>query len=326
MATRHTTYRGRMVVESDTKRNYTYRGRMVEETLAAAGGNVTKAITGNASTAALGTVGVIASLALATVLATGAVGTATQSVTVTLSGVSSTSAVGSVGVTKSGSVALTGNAGTGAVGSVTAVAVGTAALTGNSASSAVGSVTSATSKAITGNTATSAVGTATPGTSQALSGVSSTGAVGSVGFAKSGKVGITGVSGSGAVGSVTAQGGVSALSAGSVSSTFWGVFAPQESGQFTSLTSGAVSGTGTVVLQGYHQTGGIFGAAVITTDGTNAAVVEIRKNNASGELLLDVSTKQPMIETSLIRVSDTQVIYYSVTGTGAKVQLFEWTA
>jgi len=111
-----------------------------------------------------------------------------------------------------------------------------------------------------------------------------------------------------------------------VSSTFWGVFAPQESGQLTDLTGGAVSGTGTVVLQGHHQTGGVFGAAAITTDGTNAAVIQIRKNNASGDLLLDVSTKQPMIETSLIRVSDTQVIYYSVTGTGAKVQLFEWTA
>ncbi len=102
--------------------------------------------------------------------------------------------------------------------------------------------------------------------------------------------------------------------------TFWGMFLQKNKGKLQPLTGAAVAGTGTLVMNG-----NCFGGTIITADGLNNAVVEVRKNNATGDLLFDVSTKLPLIETVPIHVDDTNVLYFSCSGTGAKVQLFEGT-
>jgi hypothetical protein len=84
------------------------------------------------------------------------------------------------------------------------------------------------------------------------------------------------------------------------------------------LTDGAVSGTGTMFLRG-DSVGGLL----VTTDGTNAAAIVLRKNNASGDRLLDISTKGTIFQSPRIRLGDTSVVYFSVSGTGAKAQFYE---
>lgn len=89
-------------------------------------------------------------------------------------------------------------------------------------------------------------------------------------------------------------------------------------------TNGAVTGTGTAPLESR-----ILGGVLISTDGTNAAVVTVQKDNASGRQIFSISTKTPIFISGPIANRDTdnstsQVAYYSVTGTGASAQLYEW--
>ena len=94
----------------------------------------------------------------------------------------------------------------------------------------------------------------------------------------------------------------------------------------TALTNGKVAGTGTVTLQGQHGDGGTVGGVLISTDGTNAAAVVLRKNDASGAIVFDLSTKTPIFVTAPILVANTAQVYFSITGTGASAQLYEWNA
>jgi len=92
------------------------------------------------------------------------------------------------------------------------------------------------------------------------------------------------------------------------------------------LTDGTVTSTGSMTLQGQSTAGGKLGGVLITTDGTNAAVVTVQRNNASGKTLFSVSTKTPMMITAPIDSEGTSTLYYSVTGTGAAAQFYEWYA
>jgi hypothetical protein len=90
------------------------------------------------------------------------------------------------------------------------------------------------------------------------------------------------------------------------------------------VTNGAVAGTGTALLESR-----ILGGVLISTDGTNAAVVTVQKDNSSGRQIFSISTKSPIFIAGPIANRDTdnstsQVAYYSVTGTGAAAQFFEW--
>jgi len=79
-----------------------------------------------------------------------------------------------------------------------------------------------------------------------------------------------------------------------------------------------VTGTGT-----FNLTRKLLGGIILTTDGTNAAVVVIRKNNATGDIIFDLSSKQPGYYLgNPIEAAD--VIYYSVSGTGGAAQIFEY--
>jgi len=85
------------------------------------------------------------------------------------------------------------------------------------------------------------------------------------------------------------------------------------------LTAGSVSGTDTLVAKTY-----IIGGVLITTDGTNAAVVALRRDDASGKLIFQISTKTPLFVSGPFSTEGTQSIYISVTGTGASAQVYEW--
>lgn len=80
---------------------------------------------------------------------------------------------------------------------------------------------------------------------------------------------------------------------------------------------GLITGTGTVAVPS-----GIVGGINISADGTNAAVVVLRKNDASGEIIFSQSTKSPMLAVAPFNAA--QTVYYSVSGTGASAQFFEW--
>lgn len=90
------------------------------------------------------------------------------------------------------------------------------------------------------------------------------------------------------------------------------------------LTDGAVTGTGTATLEANPGADGLIGGVLISTDGTNAAVVVLRRDNASGKQVFSVSTVQAGMITAPISMEGTATCYFSVTGTGASAQLFEW--
>ena len=85
------------------------------------------------------------------------------------------------------------------------------------------------------------------------------------------------------------------------------------------LTAGAVSGTDTLTVKGF-----IIGGVLITTDGTNAAAVTIRRDDASGKILFQISTKTPIFASGPFSTEETSRIYLSVTGTGGAAQIYEW--
>ena len=85
------------------------------------------------------------------------------------------------------------------------------------------------------------------------------------------------------------------------------------------LTAGAVSGTDTLTVKGF-----IIGGVLITTDGTNAASVTIRRNDASGKILFQISTKTPIFVSGPFSTEETSTIYISVSGTGGAAQIYEW--
>lgn len=151
---------------------------------------VTVALTGVAATAAVGSVGTIKSIALATVLATAQVGSVSfqESGSVSLTTVNANAEVGSVG--NSRTVALTGVEATAEVGNVTPTLSVIVPLTGVQANAEVGSVDFTKSGSVQ------------------LIGVSANSATGGLGFEESGNVGITGVEATAQVGSVTPSGDV----------------------------------------------------------------------------------------------------------------------
>jgi hypothetical protein len=84
-----------------------------------------------------------------------------------------------------------------------------------------------------------------------------------------------------------------------------------------SLTAGKVTGADTVACPSK-----ILGGVLISTDGTNAAVVTVQKTDSGGAKIFDISTKTPMFVVSPIEAAS--AVYYSVTGTGASAQFYGW--
>ena len=84
------------------------------------------------------------------------------------------------------------------------------------------------------------------------------------------------------------------------------------------LTDGKVTGTGTLTVPSMT-----LGGIVITADGTNAAVVKLQKDDASGDILLEVSSNTSFAVIAPIATL-TSSVYYSITGTGASAQIYQW--
>ncbi len=68
---------------------------------------------------------------------------------------------------------------------------------------------------------------------------------------------------------------------------------------------------------------GILGGVMISTNGTDAAVVTLQRNNSSGFQVFGISTKTPMWIHGPMQIG-VQVGYYSVTGVGAEARYYEW--
>ena len=84
-----------------------------------------------------------------------------------------------------------------------------------------------------------------------------------------------------------------------------------------SKTPGSVAGTGTITMASP-----ILGGVLISADGTNAATAIIRKTNDSGEVIFHVVTKTPLWVGAPVEAAS--AIYYSVSGTGATAQIYEY--
>ena len=82
---------------------------------------------------------------------------------------------------------------------------------------------------------------------------------------------------------------------------------------------GALTGTGTVSVESR-----ILGGVLITTNGTNAATVVLRRENSSGKQVFDYSGIPPYFATGPMSMEGTQTLYYDISGTGAAAQLYEW--
>ena len=93
--------------------------------------------------------------------------------------------------------------------------------------------------------------------------------------------------------------------------------------QLRPMTNGRISGTGTVSFA-YAATGGMLGGVLISTDGTNAAVVVIRKLTASGDVVFDMSSITAQMVIVPVHTDNVAALYYSITGTGAAAMLYEW--
>lgn len=80
---------------------------------------------------------------------------------------------------------------------------------------------------------------------------------------------------------------------------------------------GLVSGSGIFKLPSR-----LLGAINVSADGTNAASVTVRKDSATGEIIFQQLTTSPVFVTAPIQASET--CHYTVSGTGAAAQFFEW--
>lgn len=89
------------------------------------------------------------------------------------------------------------------------------------------------------------------------------------------------------------------------------------------ISSGKVSGTGTVTLaMPVHKRK--FGGALISTDGTNAVSVVVRKTDSEGEQIFSVSTVSPGLFAAPFETGGIADLHYSITGTGGEAMLYEW--
>lgn len=85
------------------------------------------------------------------------------------------------------------------------------------------------------------------------------------------------------------------------------------------ITNGSVTGNNTLTIASQ-----IVGGVLITTDGTNAAVVTVHRDDASGKEIFDISSKQPLWIAGPFSLEGTDQAYVTVSGTGAAVQIYEW--
>jgi hypothetical protein len=87
------------------------------------------------------------------------------------------------------------------------------------------------------------------------------------------------------------------------------------------LTNGAITAADTVTVKS-----GIVGGVLITADGTNNAVLVVRRTDSAGKPIINVTTKIPLWVTGPFHLEDTERAYVDISGTGAAVQVYEWVS
>lgn len=85
------------------------------------------------------------------------------------------------------------------------------------------------------------------------------------------------------------------------------------------LTNGKVSGVHTLIVPSQ-----IVGGVLITTNNTDAASVTVRRIDANGLPIIDISTVTSMFVGAPFGMDDTDRIHVTVSGTGASAQIYEW--
>ena len=86
-----------------------------------------------------------------------------------------------------------------------------------------------------------------------------------------------------------------------------------------SISEGTIAGTGTLQMPAK-----VLGGVLITADGTNNATILLQTDNSSGAQIFELVTKSPIFITGPISNNGSQTLYYSISGTGASAQIYEW--
>jgi hypothetical protein len=91
---------------------------------------------------------------------------------------------------------------------------------------------------------------------------------------------------------------------------------------FRAISNGAVSGSDFIKL----NVPAVFGGVVVTLDGTNAGTVKIYRSDGTtkdtGKCLLSFSGKSAV--PLLMEGEQADFIWYTISGTGASAQIFEF--
>lgn len=85
------------------------------------------------------------------------------------------------------------------------------------------------------------------------------------------------------------------------------------------LTNGAVTGEQTIEVKS-----GIVGGVLITADGTNNAVIVVRRIDGAGKPIINVTTKIPLWITGPFHTEDATQVNVNISGTGSAAQIYEW--
>lgn len=84
------------------------------------------------------------------------------------------------------------------------------------------------------------------------------------------------------------------------------------------LNDGGVTSTGTVTCAS-----GLFGV-LVSTDATNVATVTVQRVDSGGKTVFDYVGIGGFMVIGPISLEDSTALYYSVSGTGATAQFFEY--
>ena len=84
------------------------------------------------------------------------------------------------------------------------------------------------------------------------------------------------------------------------------------------VSDGSVTSTGSLTFESR-----ILGGVLITGNGTNDATVTLQRDNSDGFTVFQLVSKAPIWIAGPISIGS-QAGYYSVSGTGAAAQFFEW--
>lgn len=85
------------------------------------------------------------------------------------------------------------------------------------------------------------------------------------------------------------------------------------------LTNTSVDGTGTVTCPSR-----ILGGLLITTDNSTVGTVIIKREDTNGKEIIKIATATTMWINGPFSMEGTDVVFFSVVGSGCKVHLYEW--